>query len=54
MIAYGIIAHKLAQAAYYIMSENEEFRGHLLFGNLVHGGGGRTNPKRLSGTNPMS
>jgi len=54
MIAYGIIAHKLAQAAYYIMSETEEFRGQLLFGNLLHEGGGRTNPKRLSGTNPMS
>ena len=54
LIAYGIIAHKLAQAAYYIMSETEEFRGQLLFGNLLHEGGGRTNPKRLSGTNPMS
>jgi hypothetical protein len=54
MIAYGIIAHKLAQAAYYVINESAGFRGELLFGNTIHERGGRTNPSRLSGTNPMS
>jgi hypothetical protein len=33
MIAYGIIAHKLAQAVYYVMSESTEFHEPWLFGS---------------------
>lgn len=33
MIAYGIIAHKLAQAVYYVLSEETEFREQWLFGS---------------------
>jgi transposase len=35
MIAYGIIAHKLAQAVYYVLSEEAEFREQWLFGHRV-------------------
>jgi transposase len=32
-VAYGIIAHKLAQAVYYVMSEESEFHEQWLFGS---------------------
>ena len=33
MIAYNIIAHRLAQAVYHVLREGTEFREQLLFGS---------------------
>ncbi len=32
LVAYNVIAHKLAQAAYYVMKQGEDYREEMLFG----------------------
>ena len=33
MISYSIVAHKIAQASYYVMKKGTNYQEKLLFGN---------------------
>ena len=32
LVAYNVIAHKLAQAVYFVLKQGEDYREELLFG----------------------